>query len=345
MAEIRRAEQNKKPGVSYAITNDGLELPVVDVTHPAFAESLSEERQQMLTQRFLEEQRRFARMPRLVRNALLRFFLRGSRIARGLRRAEGTFLDGMTTYLFKVGPKNLGSYAVPADRRILRSLPAISVRLRLHDMARLLADGLAPRLGANAGRPLHFLNIAGGPAIDSLNALLVLRREQPSLLARRRIVIRVLDADEGGPAFGARALTKLREPGAPLECLDVTFEHSAYDWRDVSGLTPALTAAKDDGALLVASSEGGLFEYGSDDEIVSNLRALARASNAALFMVGSVTRNDETIQTLKLTSHAATRPRGLPTFTALIARAGWELTRSVTRPLSDQVVIEPAIDS
>ena len=88
-----------------------------------------------------------------------------------------------------------------------------------------------------------------------------------------------------------------------------------------------------------------MFEYGSDDEIVSNLRALARASNAALFMVGSVTRNDETIQTLKLTSRAATRPRGLPTFTALIAGAGWELTRSVMRPLSDQVVIEPAIDS
>ena len=30
-------EQNKKPGVCYAVTDDGLELPVIDITHPAFA--------------------------------------------------------------------------------------------------------------------------------------------------------------------------------------------------------------------------------------------------------------------------------------------------------------------
>ena len=79
MVEIRRAEYNKKPGVSYAGTNDGLELPVVDITHPAFALTLSDEKQQALVAHFLEEQRRFARLPGLVRTLLLRFFLRGSR--------------------------------------------------------------------------------------------------------------------------------------------------------------------------------------------------------------------------------------------------------------------------
>ena len=341
MAEIRRAEHNKKPGVCYAVTDDGLELPVVDVTHPAFGAALSEERLQALANHFLEEQRRFAKLPRWIRRVLLRFFMRGSRIGRGLRRADGHFLDGMTTYLFKLGPKNLGSYAVPVDRRILMSLPAVSVRLRLADMARLLADGLAPRLAANASRPLYFVNIAGGPAIDSLNALITLGRERADLLAIRLITVHVLDADQNGPAFGARALQALQAPGAPLAGLGIVFDHSRYDWRDVSGLTPVLDDAKRAGAQLVVSSEGGLFEYGSDDDIVANLRALRQGADDDVFVVGSVTRDDEIIQTLKLTSTAATQPRGLTVFTALVANAGWQVTRSIARPLSDQVLLEP----
>lgn len=342
MPEIRRAERNKKPGVCYAVTNDGLELPVVDLTHPAFVFTLDEERQRALVAHFLAEQRRFARMPALLRRILLRFFMRGSRIGQGLRRAQGTFLDGMTTYLFKLGPKNLGSYAVPVDSRILMSLPAISVRMRLSDMARLLADGLGPRLAAEPRAPLYFLNIAGGPAVDSLNALLLLRQEQPAKLAARRIVLRVLDGDDAGPAFGARALAALQEPGAGLHGLDVTFEHTRYDWRDVSVLRATLASASNEAALVAVSSEGGLFEYGSDEDILANLRVLANDAGGRPFVVGSVTRDDEIISTLKLTSTAATKPRGLVVFGALAAQAGWRIARSVARPLSDQVVLEPA---
>ncbi len=341
MAEIRRAEHYKRPGVCYAVTNDGLELPVVDITHPAFALTLTDARQQALVRHFLSEQRRFARLPSWLRGAMMRFFLRGSRLGQGLRRAEGTFLDGMTTYFFKIGHKNLGSYAVPVDRRILSSLPALSVRLRLTDMARLLADGILSRLSADAGRPLHFVNIAGGPAIDSLNALILLRREAPTLLHERRIVVRVLDRDHDGPAFGARALAAMQGTAGPLSGLDVTFEHLAYDWTQTSGLLPALDAARHDGALLAISSEGGLFEYGSDADILANLRALGATGAASVYVVGSVTRDDEIIHTLKLTSTAATKPRGLPTFAALVAQAGWNVVRSIPRPLSDQVTLEP----
>lgn len=341
MADIRRAEQHKKPGVCYAVSNEGLELPVVDVTHPAFAATLSDEKQQALTAHFLAEQQRFARLPRLVRAFLLRFFMRGSLIGRGLRRAQGSFLDGMTTYLFKVGPKNLGSYAVPVDRRILMSLPAVSVRMRLSDMARLLADGLAARLAADARCPLCFINIAGGPAIDSLNALLVLRREQPELLTNRRIAVEVLDADVNGPAFGARALASLQAAGAPLAGLDISFTHTPYDWRDTSTLSATLLTATREGALVVVSSEGGLFEYGSDQDILANLRALAPGPGSPVFVVGSVTRDDEIIKTLKLTSTAATKPRGLLVFGELAAKGGWRVTRAVARPLSDQVLLEP----
>lgn len=341
MPEIRRAERHKHPGVSYAVTDDGLELPVVDVTHPAFACELAADEQARLVERFLEEQRRFARMPAWLRAGMLRFFLRGSRIARGLRQAEGTYLDSITTYLFKLGPKMLGSYAVPVDRKILRSLPAISVRLRVRDMARFLADGLAPRLSGDARRPLCFINIAGGPAIDSINALILLRRERAELLQGRAISLCVLDGDARGPRFGARALAALLEPSSALHGLDVRFEHRQYDWRNTAELASALADAVQAEAIVAASSEGGLFEYGTDQDIAQNLQALAAAPSARTFMVGSVTRDDETIRTLKLTSTAATKPRGLARFTELAARAGWTVTRSVARPLSDQVLLEP----
>jgi hypothetical protein len=338
MPEIRRAEQRKRPGVCYAVTDDGLELPVVDITHPSFKLELSEQQQRELVEHFLEEQKRFARQPLWLRKLLLRFLLRGSIIARGLRQAEGSFLDGMTTYLFKLGARNLGTYAVPADKRIASSLPGLSVRLRLADMARLLADALAPRLATSPTQPVCLLNIAGGPALDSLNALILLRREQPELLQGRRSVVRVLDGDARGPAFGARALQALCASGGPLAGLDAELARHAYDWRDPSGLTPVLEAIRREGALCIASSEGGLFEYGSDEEILANLRALAQLG-PGFSMVGSVTCDNEVMRNLKLTSTAATRPRGLHVFGALVERAGYGVSRSIARPLSAQVVV------
>jgi hypothetical protein len=314
----------------------------VDVTHPAFELKLSDEKQRAMLERFLDEQRRFARLPTVVRSALLRFFTRGSILARGLRQAEGTFLDGMTTYLFKLGAKNLGSYSVPVDRRIASSLPGLSVRLRLADMARLMADALMPQLRAAPRRPLVFLNIAGGPAVDSLNALLLLRREEPGLLADRPCLVQVLDGDEHGPAFGGRALLALRARGAPLSGLELALERIPYDWRKAAALERVVAAVRVAGALCIGSSEGGLFEYGSDADVLANLRALAPLGRD-FRMVGSVTRDDETIRTLKLTSTAATRPRGLEVFRALIAQAGWRVQTSVARPLSDQVVMAPSV--
>ncbi len=340
MLAIRHAARRKRPGVSYAVTDDGLELPVLDVTHPAFSCELSPEKQRQMLARSLDQQRRFARLPRWLQRALSRFFLRGSRLGRGLRRAELGFLDGMTTYLFKLGPQNLGSYAVPIDRKILRSLPAISVRLRATDMARLLADGLIARLRAEPDRPLHLVNIGGGPASDSLNALIVVAREERALLSGRSIALSVLDRDPHGPAFGERALAALRQAGAPLSDLSIRFEHVAYDWNEPSGLEPTLRAARSVEALVAVSSEGGLFEYGSDDDITRNLQQISEAAGESAFVVGSVTRDDEAIQVLKLTSTVATRPRGLPVFSRLLERTGWKVSRSIARPFSDQVLLE-----
>ena len=50
-----RPETNKRPGVFYVITRDGVELPVVDVTHPAFAISITDSEQMTLVEKFLHD--------------------------------------------------------------------------------------------------------------------------------------------------------------------------------------------------------------------------------------------------------------------------------------------------
>ena len=105
----------------------------------------------------------------------------------------------------------------------------------MRDVARLLADGLAPALAAQPGAPVHLLNIGGGPATDSLNALILLQKEQPQQLAGRQIVIHVLDLDATGPHFGARALDALLAAGAPLHGMMAAFQHIPYDLDQARG--------------------------------------------------------------------------------------------------------------
>ena len=89
---------------------------------------------------------------------------------------------------------------------------------------------------------------------------------------------------------------------------------------------------------MICSSEGGLFEYASDNEIQSNLEVL-REFPEVLAVVGSVTRADESIQRIRQMGRAATRPRGLEVFRTLIEETCWKITRAVERPFRDQVVL------
>lgn len=331
-------ETQRKNGVRYALTDEGVELPVVDVTHPAFALTITEAEMQSRMQEFLTTQPPLASVPALLRKLLLRWFLRGSTLAAGIRQSRGTYMSGMNTYLLKLGPEMIGAaYSAPVDPTIASSLPGLCARLRLQDIAQLMADFLLPALRSIPRRPLHLLNIAGGPAMDSLNALILLSK-QPDVLAEREVTIDVLDLDDAGPAFGRSALAALAEEGAPLHGTRVDFQHIRYNWKDASDLGSVLQELHRQEALGVCSSEGGLFEYGSDEEVVSNLARL-RASSEVAAVVGSVTRADETTRRLHEMGSAAVKPRGMDVFGALVHKAGWTVARVVERPFSDQFLL------
>jgi hypothetical protein len=332
---LRIPEKHRKAGVCYAVTADGIELPVVDITHPAF--SLTPREADVLAVRRQNEldQARWARKPEFLRSLMFRFARSQSLLLEGLARGRGSFLSGMGTYLMKLGPGNLGGgYAKRLDRHVAGGPPVINVRHRLKNMAELLAEGLAPALQAGGKAPVLLVNIAGGPAMDSLNALILLRKRNPEWLEGRTVRVRVLDPDPEGPAFGARALAALQSPGGPLEGVDATLQQVPYDWTR-AGLLKAAADAGEPGEIQAGSSEGGLFEYGTSEEILANLEALRDHTAPGFTLCASV---------LAGTARAMTLVAGLPLhvfppgeFAQLAARAGWRVDRVLEGPTTDAI--------
>jgi hypothetical protein len=267
-------------------------------------------------------------------------------LMRATTDAADSILPGIATYLFKLGPANLGDgYASDLDRAIAAGITPLSMRLRLRHMARALADGLAPMLSSRPG-PLQIVNIAGGPAGDALNALILLWKERRELLCRP-VSIHVLDTDAAGPGFGARALEALRGAGAPLEGLNATLLHVPYDWAETPALRRFLRPLADSDAILAGTSEGGLFEYPDDGQMVDNLQVLRDGTPPDFFFVGTVLRDMTTIDP-RLASMESMKGRpsirfmGLAQFGALARRAGWVVTEHWDEAIHHVVRLEKA---
>jgi hypothetical protein len=314
------------------MTDDGVRMAVIDVTHPAFAVAANEAELAAMAEQYVREAGQRREIPEALREAL-----RNSMLGRGIISATETYLDGMSAYLLKLGPENLGEGATPIDLRIASSFPAFATRLRLQDMARLLAEGLAGSMAARKPRPLCLVNIAGGPASDCWNASIQLRAKHARLLDGREIRIAVMDLDERGPAFGARAVEALCASAGPLGGLPVGFRHFRYEWSEVSRLRQVLEEMRASEALCGISSEGGLFEYGSDQEIVSNLKALNGGTAGDAIVVGSVTRDGVPVRASLATSRFQTLPRTMEAFQALAEEGGWKTQEVVERPFSFNV--------
>ena len=326
-----------QPGVVYANTADNLELPVIDVTHPAFAIPDDPNSRATLIEQYKEATANDIKGPVFLRRLSMKLGARHSQLLRALIEPSNSFLGGLTTYLMKLGADHLpDGFNAPLDRRIAGSPHARFIRLRLQHCATMLADGLESLLKTTPGTPLHLINIGGGPAIDTLNALILLVQRDRSLLTRP-ISIDVCDLDDKGPHFGANALIALQNNGAPLSKLDIRFNRHRYDWNKTTPLEQLLASFEPD-AVVVASSEGALFEYGTDEAIIANLRVL---HSRVKLIVGSVT-SDQPIRREQIrTMHFALYPRSVEGFQPLATQAGYTIDRAEVTPLSDQIALGP----
>ena len=329
----------RTPGVCYAQTVTGQELPVIDVTNPAFSLGApSDTEMAALIQKSAAEQERFNGMPAFLRKRSMWLMSRRSVLMRGVMGADGTFLAGMNTYLMKLGPANLGRGFGSVDRALASSIPAISLRLRLKEIVRLLADTVGPVLAATSGRPFHLINIAGGPCMDSINLLIQLRRDRPGVFDGRPVRIHALDLESPGPIFGGRALQALKAPGMPLAELDVILEHTPYQWSEPRQLQSCLGKLDLTESVVAAASEGGLFDYGTDDEIRGNLEVLHAMTPMHAVVAVTTTPVDGPGRAFNQTSGARTVSRSREAFAELSAAARWKVV-SFAKVLMNDVLI------
>ena len=321
--------------ILYASTVDGLILPIVDVRHPAFEVCLTDLELAAMAEQYVRESEGHQHVtPELVEA------LKRSRLGQGLMAASNGVLGGIETYMMKVGPDNLAPDVHPLDRAIAASFPALTTRLRLQETAQLIAEGLASVLPARPGRPIVCVNIGGGVGADSWNALMIVQTAHPELIMNRPAAITVLDVDAAGAAFGEKAVDALQGPGGPLSAATVRFQHVAYDWSDASRL-PGILATLPADAVCGVSSEGALFEYGTDRQIIGNLRELRVATPAAATVVGTVTRDSAATRASRASTRVTTIPRSLDAFRDLASAAGWQLATVLERPFSYVVRLAP----
>jgi hypothetical protein len=316
----------------------GYDLPIIDVTHPRFAIADDPAARAARQEAFLKDDRQRRWIPDFILRFLLRGFARESRLAAAMLDHGNSYLDGITTYVMKLGADNLvPPFDSPADRRFAASPHITLLRLRTQQTASLIAEAIAEDAAFTGGAPLHLVNIAGGPALDSTNSLILLKHMRPDLL-KRRIAIHVLDRNADGAFFGANALAVLKQRGHPLAGVDAVFEFHDYDWNEPRDLARLLEKIKATDGTVAASSEGGLFEYGTDDAITANLRILRDGTR---FVAGSVTSSDEIRRRMIAMSGFKVIPRGLEGFRPLAEAAGFTIVKAEPALLSDQVLLRP----
>lgn len=322
----RIPEPDKVPGLPYIFTDTGLELPVLDITHPLFEQSvddgaLAAQRAQSpalaaLVRAMSEAQRRAITK---------RSYIWGTHFTAG---AATSYLSGMGTYMLKLGPRLIGGGKDrEGDRRATMGVGGIAARMRLRDLCRGQAEVLVPLLAAHPGAPLRLVNIAGGAAADTINTLRLVHRRDTRLLWERKIEIHLLEIDTIGPHFAERSLAALRQAGEEFGPLDLDFRFHNKAWDDEVAWAAIL--ADGDRDLCLCSSEGGLFEYGRPEEIRRVLDILAGQPSVATVVCGSCLLDreaiDPTITALADTSGSALRFFGRKGLESLLEPAAWSV--------------------
>jgi hypothetical protein len=326
--EKRILEKTKIAGLSYAFTENGIEIPVLDITHPLFINSINEEKLagmlKEIEQKGEERAESFNKIPGFIKN----FMAKRSYIMAGfmLKDTEDTFLSGMSTLMMKLGPGLIGKGRRKFfDRLGSKAFGAILLRMRVRDICKLHTDILNNQLINERDKNLCFINIAGGAACDSINTLITIYKNAPSLLQNREIEINVFDIDRFGPSYANNCVESLRSTGSYFDGLNVSFNHIYYNWNDTSILDEFLQKRTE--WLKISSSEGGLFEYASDEDIIKNLNVLYDNSRDNMKIVGSLIRDVNTVDpgvraSMKLTNIKA-RLLGLEGLKTILEKTAW----------------------
>jgi hypothetical protein len=150
----------------------------------------------------------------------------------------------------------------------------------------------------------------------------------------------ILDVDGQGSELGAAALASLRSPGGTLAGTDIDLRFAPYSWSQPEMISSILADDLNERPFTLVSSEGALFEYGSDREVVSNLKFLREAGNFPV--AGSAIRDDAAGEAMVARSPFRLHARAMRGIETLAYQAGYCVTRVVQGVATDQFLLAPA---
>ncbi|MGE7859780.1 hypothetical protein ACQKOA_01795 [Bacillus mobilis] len=269
-------EANRNERILYAVFENETELPILDITHPLFNASIDEQAYHLNCLKSARSIESLKKMPSFIQNIFVK-----------MSNVDDSYLSGMRTLLYKLGPGlSRGIKLSFRDKWAVKQTSFMGLRIRLRDLCRQQSKLLLPQLKAFPERGLCFFNIAGGSAADSINTLILIQESDPELLKGRKIEINILDIDTYGPNFAKRCIDVLKQPGERFYNLDITLHTIHYDWSQSESLLKM--SLEYSGWIQLCSSEGGLFEYGSDSHIIENLNHFFENSPADARVTGSL---------------------------------------------------------
>lgn len=250
---------NQDQRIPYAVFEDDIQLPILDITHPLFNASIDEQAYHVSCLKSARSIESLKKMPGFIRNIFVK-----------MSNVDNSYLSGMRTLLYKLGPNlSRGIKLGFRDKWAVKQTSFMGLRIRVRDLCRLQSKLLQTQLKQFPERNLCFFNIAGGAATDSINTLILIQEADAEVLKGRKIEINILDIDIYGPNFAKRCIDVLKQPGERFHGLDITLNIIHYDWSQSEALRKM--SLERSGWIQLCSSEGGLFEYGSDSDIIKNL--------------------------------------------------------------------------
>lgn len=268
-------EVNQNQRILYAVFEDEIQLPVLDITHPLFNESIDEQAYHLNCLKSARSIESLKKMPSFIQNIFVK-----------MSNVDDSYLSGMRTLLYKLGPGlSKGIKLGFRDKWAVKQTSFMGLRIRLRDLCRHQSEILLSQLKQFPERGLCFFNIAGA-ATDSINTLILIQESDPELLKGRKIEINILDIDTYGPNFAKRCMDVLKQQGERFYGLDITLNTIHYNWSQPDSLLTM--SLEHSGWIQLCSSEGGLFEYGSDSDIIENLNRFFENSPADARVTGSL---------------------------------------------------------
>lgn len=311
---------NQDQPIPYAVFENDIRFPILDITHPLFNASIDEQAYHLSCLKSARSIESLKKMPGFIQSIFVK-----------MSNVDNSYLSGMRTLLYKLGPHlSRGIKLGFRDKWAVKQTSFMGLRIRLRDLCRSQSRLVQSQLKQFPGRNLCFFNIAGGPATDSINTLILIQESDPKLLKGRKIEINILDIDTYGPNFAKRCIDVLKQPGQRFHGLDITLNFIHYDWSQSEALLKMSLERSD--WIQLCSSEGGLFEYGSDSDIIRNLNNFFTNSPVDARVTGSLIFDREQVNKgyLGFTEFIGVQIRylGLEGLQRILAQTSWVLEES-----------------